>query len=261
MKVKNLRPNIRVAEYVERLLVIENSQETGTFSLPLFANGSPTLVFISSMGTMGGKSASALTLFGQTLIPDTLTFTGEFILIAYFFKAHSLNALFGMMAPELTDSPVDLRLVVPAKAKELESQLQNTLSTQSMLAFIDHFISGLIVNAKTGVNPAIQYAADQIARQSTPEILGRVQKELHITERTFQRMFEKNIGISPNLYRRVCQFHSAFQQLNNRNYLRLSDLAFQNGYADQSHFVRSFKEFTHLLPSEYLQLGETRERK
>ena len=84
---------------------------------------------------------------------------------------------------------------------------------------------------------------------------------MHVTERTFQRMFEKNIGISLNLYRRVCQFNSAFQQLNNRHFSRLSDLAFLNGYADQSHFVRSFKEFTHLLPTEYLQFGESIESK
>ena len=94
MKVKNLKPNIQIAEYVERLLVIENSPSNDSFSLPLFANGSPTLLFISPKAVMGNKAASHLTLFGQTLFPDTLTFSGGFILIAYFFKPYSLNADF-----------------------------------------------------------------------------------------------------------------------------------------------------------------------
>lgn len=255
MKVKNLKPNIQIAEYVERLLVIENAQSNDSFSLPLFANGSPTLLFISPKAIMGNKATSHLTLFGQTLVPDTLTFAGGFILIAYFLKPYSLNAIFGVMAPELTDTPIDLCLAVPEKTATLEIQLLNAGSTKRMLALLDQFIAGLITGAKRDC-PGIQYAANKIAKQPTPEILGRVQTELHITERTFQRMFEKNIGISPNLYRRVCQFNSAFQQLNNRNFSKLSDLAFHNGYADQSHFVRAFKEFTHLLPTEYLNWGE-----
>lgn len=260
MIINNLKPGIRIAEYVERLLIIENAPTSSSFSLPLFANGSPTLLFISEKGTMGNKTAAHLTLFGQTLLPDTLTLTGEFVLIAYFFKPYSLNSLFGILAPELTDSPIDLGFAIPGKITDLEKQLLHTGSTKVRLALLDQFISGLIAEAKDDP-PAVQYAANKIAREPAPEILLTVQKELHVTERTFQRMFEKNIGISPNLYRRVCQFNSAFQQLNNRNFSRLSDLAFQNGYADQSHFVRSFKEFTHLLPTEYLRFGESVESK
>src|SRR5882724_8037962 len=120
MKVNNLNPNIKVAEYVERILVIDNSQMSGSFSLPLFANGSPTLLFISAKGIIGKKPASHLTLFGQTLLPETLTFREGFVLIAYFFKPYSLNSLFGIMAPELTDEPIDLYLVASRKTTGLE---------------------------------------------------------------------------------------------------------------------------------------------
>jgi AraC-like DNA-binding protein len=260
MKVKNLKPNVQIADYVERLLVIENTLSNDSFSLPLFANGSPTLLYISPKAIMGNRRASHLTLFGQTILPDTLTFSGGFLLIAYFFKPYTLNSVFGITAPELTDSPVDLQLVAPRKTAELETQLLNAGSTKRMLTLLDQFVAGLIADTRFNC-PGIRYAANKIAEQPTPEILGRVQNELHVTERTFQRMFEKNIGISPNLYRRVCQFNSAFQQLNNRNFSKLSDLAFHNGYADQSHFVRAFKEFTHLLPTEYLSLGEQPESK
>jgi len=63
------------------------------------------------------------------------------------------------------------------------------------------------------------------------------------------------VGVAPNLYRRICQFNTAFVQLNRRRHQKLSDIAFQNGYADQSHYIRSFKEFTHITPSEYLKFG------
>jgi AraC-like DNA-binding protein len=96
-----------------------------------------------------------------------------------------------------------------------------------------------------------------IAQNASKDALLKVQKELYITERTFQRMFEKNIGIAPSLYRRIWQFNNAFQQLNNRRFTKLSDIAFNNGYADQSHYIRAFKEFTGITPKDYLKFGQS----
>ena len=76
-----------------------------------------------------------------------------------------------------------------------------------------------------------------------------------MSERTFQRLFESNVGISPKMFSRICQFHSAFQQLDEGRFTKLSDIAYQNGYADQSHMIRTFKEFTNVSPKEYLHLS------
>lgn len=254
MKVINLKPTDKVAEYVERILVIESGRTSSPFLLPLFANGSPTLLFISEKGTIRNSPVGYLTLFGQTILPETLTFTEGFVLIAYFFKPYALNSIFGISALELTDKPVDLNLVAPKKITALQERLLNAGTTESRVTLLDHYISGLIANAP-GDSPIIKYAANKLAHNPSGHGLSLVWKELHLTERTFQRMFEKNIGIAPNLYRRICQFNAAFQQLNNRRYDRLSDIAFENGYADQSHYIRSFKEFTDLTPKEYLNLG------
>ncbi len=254
MKVKNLKPNNTVAEYVERILVVDHSEMNTPFSLPLFANGSPTLLFVSAKALIGNTPAAHLTLFGQTILPQTLALPGGFTLIAYFLKPYSLCALFGVTALELTDKPLDLNLLFPKKTAALGERLLNTGSTEERIVLLDHYISGLTELARSN-SPIIKYATDQIAQHPSPEILIKVQKELQVTERTFQRMFEKNIGIAPNLYRRVCQFNSAFQQLNSRTYDKLSDIAFQHGYADQSHYVRSFKEFTNLVPTDYLNFG------
>jgi AraC-like DNA-binding protein len=254
MKVANLKPKEGIAEYVERILVIESSKITNTFSLPLFANGSPTLVFKSTKGTIKNNLTSNLTLFGQTVFPQALTFTEEFTLVAYFFKPLSLTALFGVAAIDLTDNPIDLNLLSPQKTLVLQEQLLNAQAIEEMTELLDNYILNLITTSKSSL-PAIQYAAFKIAKNPSKEILGLVRKELNITERTFERTFERKIGIGPNLYRRICQFHSAFQQLNNRRFSKLSDIAFENGFADQSHYIRSFKEFTNFTPGDFINLG------
>lgn len=255
MKVTNSNPTDIIAEYVERVLIIEDHRIVSPFSLPLFANGSPTLVFATSRGTLQNNRTTHLTLFGQTIIPDTFTFTEDFSLIAYFLKPYALTSLFGITGVELTDAPIDLNLLDHKKTNLLQEQLLNAATTQARTTLLNNYIIDLI-NAEKNDSTIIKYAANRLAQDPSAEITSLVQKDLHITLRTFQRMFEKQIGISPNLFRRIRQFNSAFQQLNNRNFDKLSDIAFTNGYADQSHFIRTFKEFTNLTPNEYLNLGE-----
>jgi AraC-like DNA-binding protein len=254
MNVRNLKPEQPIAEYVERILVIEHGHLRSPFSLPLFANGLPSLLFKSTKGILGNSSTTNLTLFGQTILPDVITFKEDFTLIAYFFKPYALLSLFGITARELTDKPVDLNLLEPKKTLVLQEQLLNAATVESRMNLLNAYISALTFGSEHQ-NSLIRYATEKIMCYPSKDALVKVQKELSMTERTFQRLFEQNIGVAPNLYRRIRQFDTAFQQLNGRKYDKLSDIAFENGYADQSHYIRAFKEFTNLRPKDYLNFG------
>ncbi|WP_119080916.1 helix-turn-helix domain-containing protein [Chitinophaga alhagiae] len=250
-----LPPAPRIAEYVQEVLVIEHFRVTTPFVLPLFANGMPTLLFQTARGKIG-NATNNLTLFGQTVFPDTLTITENFTLIAYFFKPYALNALFGVSAQELTDSPIDLNLLPPSIRAGLQEQLLNAAGAGEMMALLDNYIFSLTTRINTDMR-MIQYAVEQIAGAPAQKNLATVQQELYMTGRTFQRFFEKNIGIIPTRFRRISQFNAAFRQLNKRRFKSLTDIAFSHGYADQSHFIRAFREFTALTPGEYLAYGSS----
>ena len=151
-------------------------------------------------------------------------------------------------------NPIDLNLLSPSITHELQERLLNADSTQSMISLLDQYIFRLIIKTKVD-SQLIRYATGLIVNNTSKDSLLYVQKEIHVTEKTFQRLFIKSIGIAPNLYRRICQFNAAFQQLNNRRFTKLSDIAFDNGYADQSHYIRVFREFTGITPNEYLNYG------
>ncbi|WP_336513789.1 helix-turn-helix domain-containing protein [Pollutibacter soli] len=254
MIARHLLPSEKISAYVDRILVIQENQVATPFVLPLYANGVPTILFTSAKGKLRNGSANHLHLFGQTIVPDNISLKKEFILIAYFFKPYSLISLFGVQAHELTDHPLDLHLLFPKRSRDLENRLVDSGDAGTMIEMLDEFIFYLINHAKNDCE-RIKYAANRIMHDYSKESLVTVQKELHITERTFQRLFEKNIGVAPGMYRRICQFNASFTSLNNRRHLKLSDLAYQYGYADQSHYIRAFKEFTNITPGEYLKFG------
>lgn len=97
-----------------------------------------------------------------------------------------------------------------------------------------------------------QWATQVIRAGKGCSSLVCIQKELGLSERGLQRLFETSVGLTPRMYGRICLFDAAFQALERRRYTRLSDIAYEQGYADQSHFIRAFKEFTGFTPGEYL---------
>jgi AraC-like DNA-binding protein len=78
-----------------------------------------------------------------------------------------------------------------------------------------------------------------------------LQRELQLSERTLERKFKQAVGISPKLFARIARFQQSLDQLRQNQYDKLSDVAYGNEYADQSHFIRVFKEFTGFTPLEF----------
>nr|WP_294945993.1 AraC family transcriptional regulator [uncultured Mucilaginibacter sp.] len=250
MKVTYAKPAARTAPYVEAILAIEYGEVFSPFVLPVFANGMPTLLFSTAKGTIG-EHTNHLTLFGQTIQPQQLVIKNSFKLIAYFLKPYALGVLFNIPANELTDFPIALNLLNGQSG--LEERLLNAVTTDELMQLIDDYLFGRAAAIKQA-DARITHACKRISNTSNPEILTTVRQELYVTERTFQRMFEKHIGVSPNVFRRINQFNKAFQQLNGSNLPDLSFISHHHGYADQSHFIRAFKEFTNLTPTDYLRI-------
>lgn len=253
MDARNIIPDPAISAYVDRILVIEHSGFTKPFILPLYANGSPTLLYTSVRGKLDAGPANHLTLFGQTVLPENLTLSEDFILIAYFFKPYSLLPLFGIAGDELTDKPIDLQLISgSASIRTLKEKLLNSKSTSELIVILNEYAGRMIQASRQG-SQLLECATKMIVNNYSKDVLAAVQKELCITERSLQRLFHKGLGISPGTFRKICQFNAAFTDLNRYQYNKLSDIAFRHGYADQSHYIRTFKEFTTITPAEYLR--------
>jgi AraC-like DNA-binding protein len=251
VKVQFILPPFAISPYVKNILVVEDAHRSSDFMLPLFANGAPTLVFQTIKASRDGQAVGHLTLYGQLVIPSDLVIQGDFILIAYFFYPYALRSLFNVSGAELTDEHVDLHFLRAATDFSLQEKLLNAPTLKDRLDKMTMFIQKLMAR-KTADDKKIVFATTEILKNNGLRQLTDIRQELNISERTFQRLFELNVGISPKMYRRICQFDAAFQALNLNPGAKLSDIAYQNGFADQSHFIRVFKEFTGLTPSQYL---------
>lgn len=68
-------------------------------------------------------------------------------------------------------------------------------------------------------------------------------RQNRVSIRKLERMYSKYIGLSPSSYSILNRFHQSLNQLLYTDFSKLSDLAYDNGYFDQMHFIKDFKRF------------------
>lgn len=233
-------------EYVQTVLILESSHHTASSDLPIFTSGMPALLCNSN--------TSAITLFGEAVPPERLVAKKDDVIIIYFFKPFMLATIFNRSAKELKRSALDLNRLNAVTAMALNVQLFHSESLNDKIVVLNNFIQSQLETNKKECR-IIQYATDQMMKHSNAEILTQLLEELNLNERTFQRIFKKYVGITPSQYRRICQFYFTFSQLKGGHFDKQTDVAYTNGYFDQSHYIRAFKEFTDTTPNEYLKSG------
>jgi AraC-like DNA-binding protein len=240
----------KLADYVRTVLVFDNDIDSS--DLPLFTNGMPALLYKACPNPSGTNNR--ITLFGQSVPVKEWTTENNETTIAFFFKPFALGTIFKLSAQDLKAKPIELNLWNAQKTMALNVQLYYSKSTQEKIEILTHFIlSQIEVNQRDC--EIVCYATDTLMQNSDADILSKLKQELNLTERTFQRIFKKYVGVTANEYRRICQHYFAFSQLKGGHFEKQTEVAYTNGYFDQSHFTRSFKEFTNITPTEYLQSG------
>lgn len=73
------------------------------------------------------------------------------------------------------------------------------------------------------------------------------------TQKHLIDQFKKYVGLTPKRFQRILRFNEILQQINRQEELGWSQVAYQCGYADQSHFIKEFRHFSGFNPKEFIQ--------
>jgi AraC-like DNA-binding protein len=243
-----------LSDYVRSMLVLEGTPGPDGGELPLFTNGMPVLICKTEQQPDGSDTLVRLALFGKST-PDCWEVAEQTTVVAYFFKPFVLAALFDLPAADLAgERSVDLLAATIPGTAPLISELRTAAGLPERIGTLDRLLAAQLEKNRKGCD-RIAYATDHILSRPETDILPQIAEELQISNRTLQRLFQKYVGISPVHYRRICQFQQSFTQVKSERFGAMADVAFDNGFADQSHFIRAFREFTRTTPQTYLKSG------
>ena len=78
-------------------------------------------------------------------------------------------------------------------------------------------------------------------------------KDFPKTSKYLIDQIKKYCGLTPKVLHRIFRFNTLLAFINQKEEIVWSDIVYETGYADQSHFIKEFQEFCGFNPSKYIQ--------
>lgn len=75
------------------------------------------------------------------------------------------------------------------------------------------------------------------------------------TQKHLINQFKKYSGLSPKALHKIIRFNNILQMINQKEEIVWTDIVYETGYTDQSHFIKEFQVFSGFNPSKYIKMG------
>lgn len=253
MDFTNIKPGKHIALFVKNIMVFEETGDNQKTILPFFADGYPGLVFYEAPKALTAyphnKKMPSFFLYGQTLNPMEVMFESSYRMIVFQFYPFILKSFFNINPKTINDDCYDLLQL--GISGTILRQLQSSTTSENCIEIITTFLYSLFQTKRQSLDAKLKQALQIIIDNKGQSVIKDVCSQLKINERTFERRFANETGLSPKQFAKIIQFQSSLEQLTVKDFNKLTDIVYENGFADQSHFIKVFKAFTGKTPKAF----------
>ncbi len=251
-----LEINEKISAFVREIFLLENADEI-EHKLPFYADGFPGIMFSETQQKIQllprNKKLTNFFLFGQTIQPIKLLINGSYKLIVFQLYPFTTRLLLDIDPRSINDECYDLVNIVNIDTHQIITKLAQK-STNQQIDIITDYVFSLVKKSSNNPDNVIKMAISSIINTKGTLPIKKLRKQLFITERTFERKFLSEIGVTPKQFSKIIQFSFSLNQIKDSDYTNLINIAYDNGFADQSHFIKTFKQYTGQTPKELLSV-------
>ena len=204
---------------------------------------------------VGRTTNPAIGFTGYFTAPVRYTATGALRLLLIGFTPVGLQQFIDYPVADLTDRNVSLEVIFPEDYERIYHALFSARSIPATMAVVERFLLEKLHNRH--FDQRADYVARYILAAGGATSVRDLADRFALTERTLQRLFKNNIGISPKRFCKLARFQKALEKLNRAHPNRLGPLAYDLGYFDQAHFIHDVKQLSGKTPTELASLDRS----
>ncbi|WP_431216398.1 helix-turn-helix domain-containing protein [Puia sp. P3] len=190
-------------------------------------------------------------VLGHWNIPTRATIKKGNICLITRFRPHAGALFFPNSVAEFTNASVDLFDVLSMETVEFYQRLMDQPLLEDKVKVLEDFLFGRLVKARRDQDKIrlVEGLCGAIGRGSGSFDLGRLSEEFGFSERYIQKLFLNYVGISPKSYFSVQRFNRSLELVRSAE-MSLTHIAYECGYHDQAHFIKEFRSYTGITPSQ-----------
>lgn len=195
-------------------------------------------------------------LFGQpTCARDVTTHEAGIEVLGVKFKPLGITRVTGINMEHIADNIIAAEDIWGRELELLCDEMQSAARLEGAIQVLETFL------LKKYLNTRLHYRVDHVDSalsliSGNQGILSikELQRQTNTTRKTLERAFLHYLGLHPKLYSQIVRYNTARQRMEDPRFGRnLTELAYELGYYDGSHFASEFKRFSGVTPRKYVR--------
>ena len=154
---------------------------------------------------------------------------------------------FGLPISELSHEFVPLDTILGTLTAELEDSLSAS-GRDEVVKILENFLLLRLDSFEQDLRPVASLARRIIACQGQLSVSDLV-RDQSLSQRQIERRFNEVVGIPPKRLARIIRFQCALDSIYSKPNRELTEIVYEHGYSDQSHFISDFKLLLGKTPS------------
>lgn len=242
--MKVVQPREELRSYVRYYWTLKSDEPFSNLTFPIgcpqmiFHRGTP--LYIPELSSRQNK----FTVSGQVNFPAHIASDGNTEMIVAVFYPHTIGLFIDTPPSAFYNQEISGYDIENRQLNQLADLIFECKDSELAISLIEQWLTSRIkpsLNVKrigAALSTTLFNPSTQVDRLAEIACLGKKQ---------FMRVFRECVGMNPKEYGRIVRFQRALRmmQLGSRNN---TDIAYANGYADQSHFIRDFHKFSGMTP-------------
>lgn len=182
---------------------------------------------------------------GQYNRVQKIDFTPNYHFLSIVMKPYGLKQLFNIDARELLNAVVALEL------HPTTQELLNFIDQQPIDVQLVQGLAGALLQFPHFPITEVAQSFIQAVKTTQNDPIHKLAKTRGIGLRTLQRNFKKEVGLTPSEFVRIIRMNRIEHRLAETN--NVFDIIADFDFADQSHFVKEFKQWRNHPPQTFLK--------
>jgi AraC-like DNA-binding protein len=249
-----IAPGRELSGLVKHFLILENDSLDGVVHR-LIPDGNPGIVFhygvpfLQRVEGDGGHVQQPLSfIYGQVTKTVELISQGQIGMIVVVLQPWAVSCVTGRPAHRFTNAICDLAEIWGEQGMGLSGRVLTAADRFARLALIEAFLRG---KCTTAMDVVVLSAIDWMVAHPESGSINELVALLPIGERQLERAFKMHVGVSPKMFATMIRMQYFLKSISRPGDENLTSLAYDSGYYDQAHLVRTFKLKSGVTPGRY----------
>lgn len=191
-------------------------------------------------------------VFGQLTQKLEIEPSGDSGMFAVRFHPEGLQPISKLGAKDFQDSAVSLEKIFGDEGITLGTQILGASSGELRIELIEQFLK-VRFESTTVADSIVKDAVSTIIIGQGMQKINELSIENAVSRRTLERRFTDNVGLNLKQLSKIIRLKTAVHKMINKEYSTLTELAYDNGYYDQAHFIKDFKTYTGFTPKDFFE--------